>query len=236
MTDGWDESAAAWIDGLGDDGDWSRRHVLDAPMLARVEGRGFTTAIDIGCGEGRFCRMMRESGIRTCGVDPTLALVAEARKRDPKGDYRVGRAEALDAETAAFDLAVSYLSLIDIPGLDAAIGEVHRVLRPGGTFLIANLQSFNTAGPPTGWTKEPDGSRRFYIDHYLDERAQWVAWQGVRIVNWHRPLGTYMQALLGAGFELRHFAEPEPSGADDAQAQRYRRAPYFLIMEWQKAA
>ncbi|HWJ72490.1 MAG TPA: class I SAM-dependent methyltransferase [Kaistia sp.] len=187
MTDGWDESAAAWIDGLGDNGDWSRRHVLDAPMLARIAGRGFSSAIDIGCGEGRFCRMMRERGLRTCGVDPTLALVAEARRRDPEGDYRIGRAEALDAETAAFDLAVSYLSLIDIPGLKAAIGEVHRVLRPGGTFLIANLQSFNTAGPPTGWTKEADGSRRFYIDHYLDERAQWVAWQGVRIVNWHRP-------------------------------------------------
>ncbi|SHF94809.1 Methyltransferase domain-containing protein [Kaistia soli DSM 19436] len=236
MTDGWDESAAAWIDGLGEDGDWARRYVLDAPMLARIAGRGFATAIDIGCGEGRFCRMMQAAGLRTCGIDPTAALIEEARKRDPAGDYRLGRAESLDAGEGSFDLAVSYLSLIDIPGLDAAIAAVHRVLRPGGTFLIANLQSFNTAGPPTGWTREADGSRRFYIDHYLDERPQWIAWQGVRIVNWHRPLGVYMQSLLSAGFHLRHFAEPEPVGADDERTARYRRAPYFLMMEWQKAA
>lgn len=30
------------------------------------------------------------------------------------------------------------------------------VPRPGGTLLIANLTSFNTASIPNGWTKEPD--------------------------------------------------------------------------------
>ena len=84
------------------------------------------------------------------------------------------------------------------------------------------------------WTHEPDGSRRFCIDGYLDERANWIAWRGIRVRNWHRPLSTYMSALLDAGFELRHFDEPAPQGIDDDKARRYRRAPNFLIMEWQK--
>lgn len=109
------------------------------------------------------------------------------------------------------------------------------MLRPGGVLLIANLQSFNTAAGPDGWTADSDGIRRFSIDHYLDERVHWVAWAGIRVQNWHRPLGAYMQALLGAGFELRHFAEPEPVGGDPDKAERYRRAPYFLLMEWQKS-
>jgi SAM-dependent methyltransferase len=235
MSNGWNESASAWIEGLGIDGDWGRRTVLDAPMIARVAGRGFTRALDVGCGEGRFCRMMQAHSIDTVGIDPTAALIEHARRLDPSGDYRVGHAEALDLPDQSVDLAVCYLSLIDIAALPVAIAQIHRVLHPGGTVLIANLQSFNTANCPEGWTTEPDGTQRFSIDHYLDERVRWVAWDGIRVQNWHRPLGTYMQALLQAGFELRHFAEPDPVGGDPQKAERYRRAPYFLLMEWQKA-
>ena len=61
-SDGWDESAAAWIAEQGEDGDYGRTFVLDAPMVERIRGRGFKTALDVGCGEGRFCRILRASG------------------------------------------------------------------------------------------------------------------------------------------------------------------------------
>lgn len=232
---GWEESARAWIEVIGTEGDWGRRVVLDGPMMARVTGRAFRTAVDVGCGEGRFCRMMQSAGVRTIGIDPTEELIRQARRRDPAGEYCVAMAEALPLDDGTMDLAVAYLTLIDISDLRAAVAEVHRVLRPGGMFLIANLQSFNTAADPVGWTREPDGSRRFCIDNYLDERVNWVAWRGIRIQNWHRPLQTYFGTLLETGFELRHFAEPEPRGVLDEKGRRYRRAPNFLVMEWQKA-
>jgi hypothetical protein len=43
-----------------------------------------------------------------------------------------------------------------------------------------------------------------------------------------------MSLLLGHGLTLRHFAEPAPYGGDPDKADRYRRVPYFLVMEWQK--
>jgi SAM-dependent methyltransferase len=233
-TGGWEESAQAWIDVVGTDGDWGRRHVLDGPMLARVAGRGFADALDIGCGEGRFCRLMQSHGLRTSGIDPTAALIEQARRLDPSGDYRIAGAENLPFADGTFDLAVFYLSLIDIADIDAAIAEAHRVLRSGGVLLIANLQGFNTAAVAQGWTHEPDGSRRFPIDHYLEERPVWIEWAGVRICNWHRPLGRYMGVLLDTGFRLRHFDEPAPHGDTSAKADRYRRVPNFLVMEWQK--
>lgn len=234
MTQGWDASAQAWIRVIGDDGDWGRRHVLDAPMLARVDAHAYRRAVDIGCGEGRFCRMLLARGIEAIGIDPTAALIEQARRRDPAGDYRVAAAEALPLADASVDLAVAYLSLIDIPDLPRALAEAWRVLRPGGHFLIANLQAFNTACVDQGWTREPDGSRRFCIDHYLDDRPVSVEWQGIRIRNWHRPLQAYLGGLLALGFELRHFAEPAPQGVDDDKARRYRRVPNFLLMEWHK--
>ncbi len=36
----WDESAGAWLAELGADGDFTRRFVLDAPMLAHITARG----------------------------------------------------------------------------------------------------------------------------------------------------------------------------------------------------
>lgn len=234
MSDGWAQSAGAWIADMGDQGDFGRAFVLDRPMLERVGARPVANALDVGCGEGRFCRMLAARGIATVGVDPTRALIAQAKRRDSAGDYRIGRAETLDFPDRSFDLVVSYLSLIDIPDIVRAIAEMARVLRPGGSLLIANLTSFNTAGQAEGWTTGPDGKARFAIDHYLDERADWVAWRGIRIRNWHRPLGTYMGLLLGQGLVLTHFAEPSPYGGDARSVDRYRRVPWFLIMEWRK--
>jgi SAM-dependent methyltransferase len=236
MTDGWDESAQAWIASQGDEGDFGRRHVLDGPMMARVAALGPVTALDVGCGEGRFCRQLREMGVAAVGVDPTVALIERARTLDPDGDYRVGRAEALDFADAEFDLVVSYLSLIDIPDIRAAIPEMARVLKPGGTLLIANSTSFNTAGLGEGMGKSYDagGRFRYAIDGYLEERGHWTAWKGIRIINHHRPLETYMSLLLGAGLTLTWFAEPAPTGGDPATVDRYRRAPWFHVMAWRK--
>jgi SAM-dependent methyltransferase len=233
MSDGWQESAEAWIADMGDRGDYGREFVLDTPMLERIRGRGFKSALDVGCGEGRFCRMMQDCGIRSIGIDPTEALLEQARRRDPAGIYQTGRAEALDFPDRTFDLVVSYLTLIDIPGIEPAITEMARVLQPGGTLLIANLNSYSTAGT---WQRDANGESRFCIDHYLDERAEWVSWRDIHIQNWHRPLSSYMSPLLAQGLILRHFAEPEPVGGDPAEAARYRRVPYFMLMEWLKPA
>lgn len=51
---------------------------------------------------------------------------------------------------------------------------------------------------------------------------------------WHRPLGRYMDAFLPAGLCLTHFSEPAPQGVTGDKADRHRRVPNFLIMEWHK--
>jgi SAM-dependent methyltransferase len=235
MNGGWMSSAGAWIASLGDEGDFTRRYVTDPVMVARIEGRAFRAALDVGCGEGRFCRILRQLGIAAIGVDPTPRLIDEAVRRDPSGDYRIGRAEALEFPDARFDLVVSYLTLIDIPGLEEAIAEMSRVLAPGGTLLIANLTSFSTAGAETGWTAAADGTRlHFALDRYLEERAIQVEWEGIRIVNWHRPLSRYLGLLLEQGMRLVHFAEPGASGPNPEEITDYQRVPWVYVMEWRK--
>jgi len=146
MDNGWQDSADAWVADMGESGDFGRRYVLDPVMLPRAVARSPGNALDVGCGEGRFCRMLQSRGVEAVGVDPTPALVSVARTRDPRGTYVKATAERLPFREEAFDLVVSYLSLIDIQDVEAAVPEMARVLRPGGAvvFLTANMWDYGT--------------------------------------------------------------------------------------------
>ena len=233
MTDGWDASARAWIEEQGAAGDFAREFTLDGPMQARVRTAAPVAVLDVGCGEGRFCRWLAEQGIGAVGIDPTAALLAQARALDPEGDYREGRAEMLDFGDGSFDMVVSYLTLIDIPDYRAAITEMARVLRPGGRLLVANMQGYHTCGEGRPEWRE-DGAGRVLLDRYLEERAEWAEWRDMRIRNWHRPLSAYMQAFLGSGLVLTHFDEPAPAGGPEPKRSRNTNAPFFHIMEWMR--
>ena len=240
MDNGWSASAEAWVAHLGDAGDRGRKDILDRPMLAAVRDSGARRALDVGCGEGRFCRMLRGIGLDATGIDPTPELLDLARTRDPEGGYLDGKAEALAFEDGAFDLVVSYLTLIDIPDYRAAIGEMARVLAPSGTLLVANLNPFVTAIPRTapksgsGWVKEGDTRLYYAIDDYVGERGNWVEWSGIRILNYHRPLSDYMAAFLTVGLVLQAYEEPGYQGSDPDVADKYKRIPWFNMMVWRK--
>ncbi|MEZ5955856.1 MAG: class I SAM-dependent methyltransferase [Hyphomonadaceae bacterium] len=235
---GWAESAAAWIAHIEDLGDFGRRYVLDPIMLPRALATKPSTALDVGCGEGRFCRMLSAHGVACTGLDPTTPLIARARALDGVSTYVEASGDALPFTDSSFDLVVAYLSLIDMPEITKPIAEMARVLRPGGALLIANLNGFNTAGAESGWVRGFDGKLRHYpVDHYLDERGFWTEWRGIRIVNHHRPLGAYMREFLRHDLQLSFFDEPAPmAGAPEPKAERYRRAPWFVVMDWRKAA
>ena len=234
MSNGWEQSAGAWIASMGEEGDWGRQHVLDPVMLERVSVGQFERALDVGCGEGRFCRMLKAMQVPTVGIDPTEALLARARQRDPGGEYQLACAEDLPFPGESFDLVVSYLTLIDIADFRAGLKEMVRVLTADGTLLIANLNSFVTSCP-MGWVKGPDGRDLHYaVDRYLEEFPALVEWSGIRVENWHRPLASYMRELIAHGLMLTFFDEPQPRSGDADLQQRYRRAPWFMVMEWRR--
>lgn len=238
MENCWQVSAEAWIADMGEHGDFGRRYVLDPVMRPRALARAPKDVLDVGCGEGRFCRMLKQNGVNVTGIDPTPKLISAARARDVGGAYLEAPAEKLPFRDGSFDLVISYLTLIDIPDIQAAIHEMSRVLKPGGALLIANLSSFNTACVDSGWVKDGTGQHIHYpVDNYLEERSTWIEYRGIRVVNHHRPLSAYMRTLLDAGLRLSYFDEPVPApGAPEPKATLYRRVPWFLVMEWLKPA
>lgn len=234
MTNGWEESADAWIARQGEQGDWGRRCVLDPVILPRVGAIAPNQVLDVGCGEGRFCRLLSKQGIRCVGLDPTASLIERARELG-HAEYVVSEAEQMPFDNDQFDLVIAYLSLIDIEDFQSAIQEIARVTVPGGSVLVANMNSFNTAGQHIGWVEaSPELEAHYPVVNYLSRRADWVAWAGIRIQNWHRPLSDYMKAFLASGLQLTWFEEPPAINSTAERTAKYNSAPYFVAMEWKK--
>jgi|SRR5579885_1752924 len=233
---GWTTSAAAWIRQV-DTFDFAREVLLDGAMLDMCGDVKGKTVLDVGCGEGRFCRMLRGRGAHTTGIDPTEALLSVAKERDPAGQYVTGVGERIPFEDSSFDIVVSYLTLLDIEDYRKAIAECVRVLRPGGRFVYGNLAAFATT-TGTGWVQDEKGSKLYFpIDHYIDERAMEVSWSGIKVINYHRPLSAYMTAFLKSGLILREFVEPAPTLEQVAAHPEWswdRRVPYCMGMLWEK--
>lgn len=234
MDGGWASSAPAWLETVEIN---PTRRMLDPLVLHLCGDVKGARVIDVGCGEGRFSRMLAERGASCVGIDPTSQLLQAARDRGGMSPARAV-AEAMPLRGGAFDLAITYITLVDIEHYREAIAEMARVLRPGGRVVAVNVGFVSASvGPNAGWTRDDHGEPLYVaIDRYGDERSVILEWSGIRIRNWHRPLGSYMSAYLRAGLILRRFIEPTPPSAlrVNPDLDRAARVPWFNVMVWEK--
>ena len=107
---------------------WRRRVAL----VEAAEGR----VLDLGVGNGlNFECYVRAAAV--VGVDPDTHMLRRAAPRQAAAAVKAAliqaAGEALPFPAAAFDTVVATLVLCTVQDPGAALGEVHRVLRPGGT-------------------------------------------------------------------------------------------------------
>jgi ubiquinone/menaquinone biosynthesis C-methylase UbiE len=225
----WAESVEDWI---GED-QAARTGMLDSWVLdALGEIYGHRT-IDIGCGDGRFCRVLTALDAEVTGIDLTDAFVTRARALGTgRETYLVGDAEDLAGlEDESFDLAVSYIVMVDLFDYGKSIRAAYRVLKPGGRFVVCNIHPMRMS-QPAGWVTQ-GGRKLFYaLDDYTFEGPREFTWWGKPFINMHRTLSSYVSAFLDAGFVLEGIREPVPSDEQLAANPTFDdefRAPNFII-------
>lgn len=100
-------------------------------LVAGAQGR----VLDVGCGTGRSLALL-EAPMPPVGIDPCLPSLLTARLRAPHARLVLARAEALPFRDAVFDTVLSGLVFCSVVDPSAALRELRRVLRPGGSFRL----------------------------------------------------------------------------------------------------
>ncbi len=228
----WSRIAAewtAWARAPNHDAFWAYR----AALLAFI-GQGAGEALDVGCGEGRISRVLKDCGYRVTAVDPVEQLVSAAEQAGSADAYKIAAAADLPFENCSFDLAVAYNVLMDVEDIPAAVKEIRRVLRPPGTLVVSIVHPFSDRGRFAG----PEADAPFVLQrsYFGRERFEGIeARDGLQMyfAGWSQPLESYMAALECAGLAVTSLREPVPDTGDQgSHMERWSRVPLFL---WLKA-
>jgi SAM-dependent methyltransferase len=99
--------------------------------LARAVSADAAVVLDLASGSGPMSRLLVQPGRMVVGVDLSGEELALAAERGP-GPWVQGDALALPFADGSFDVVTSSLGLVVVTPLEDVLGEVARVLRPGG--------------------------------------------------------------------------------------------------------
>lgn len=156
------------------------RALLDE-FAATVDG----PVLDLGCGPaGHVTRYLADRGARVAGVDLAPEGVAEARRRHPDLEFRVGDLRAIPADDSSLSGIVAFYSVIHLPRaeLPLAFAEMRRVLAPGGLALVSMHGGTGEIGADE-WFGHPVSVRVTLVEP--DELAGLVTDAGLTRVTQH---------------------------------------------------
>jgi SAM-dependent methyltransferase len=112
-------------------------------VLANLDGG--ERVLDVGCGVGWFCEALVERGVAVTGVDVSGAAVRRARARVSGVEFAVCGEDVLPFADGVFDVAWMGEVLEHVRDGLGMLGEVARVLEPGG-LLVGSV-------PDHGWAR-----------------------------------------------------------------------------------
>jgi len=106
-----------------------------AEILSAVADAG--SVLDAGCGSGRLTVLLAQAGAAVTGIDTNAKQLAEARRRAEEAGIELALLEGdfnapLPFADGSFDAATSRLALMAADDPVATLGELRRVLEPGG--------------------------------------------------------------------------------------------------------
>ena len=110
-----------------------------ARLAADADPRPGDRALDLACGTGDISFEIAERGARVIGLDITARMIEIARAKRRIGRARavflVGDMMSLPFPDGRFDVATVGYGIRNVPTIDIALGEIYRVLAPGGRVL-----------------------------------------------------------------------------------------------------
>lgn len=136
-------------------------------LLRAVPAAAGGRLLDIGCGPGRFTRVVADRFDRVVGVDADRAMVERAQAAGiPNATFLVRSADELPGDLGRFDL-VSFALSFHWLDPDRAAAAAHALLEPGGSCVLVHAWSLSGDPVPGGHPLPPYDSVRDLLDDAL---------------------------------------------------------------------
>jgi ubiquinone/menaquinone biosynthesis C-methylase UbiE len=119
-------------------------------FLPPVQGKRI---LEIACGRGGFSRLLGSRDASVCGADFSASAVAIAKEKllghptlADRVTYVQADAQNMPFEENSFDIVVSCETIEHVPDPRAAVREMYRVCKPGGTLYLTTPNYLNFMG------------------------------------------------------------------------------------------
>jgi SAM-dependent methyltransferase len=205
----WDGVAGSYDRSTGDEGSAFQTEVVFPAALRLLALRAGDRVLDVGCGQGAFCRILRQQNAEVTGVDASRQLIRRAKERsDPSIQYLVADCRELAAmpELAGrFTAAACILAIQNMDPLRPVCEGIGACLAPQGRLVIVMNHPVFRAPHCTSWGWDERQQAQYRrIDAYLSSRKEKILMHpgsAPASFTWsfHRPLQAYVKALSRAG-------------------------------------
>lgn len=169
--------------------------------------------LDLGCGDGRYCRYAIEHGAIACtGIDPSEERLRQAYRENGSfwTDYQCMAIDAFEPDAASYDIVISSLALHRVADLDTLFSRVARGLIPGGRFVFSLPHPFlGACRAAKDCEASPDADQT--APGYFDEGPSRAGKRTMPDTDYHRTIATLINGLASAGLTVTNLAEPEPA-------------------------
>ncbi|WP_155590681.1 class I SAM-dependent methyltransferase [Lysinibacillus cavernae] len=196
------------------------------------------SVLDLGCGDGMYCRYAREQQASSViGVDTSEKMLQKARKKtdDPFISYSNMAIEDIHFSASQFDVVISSLTFHYTKSFQTISNKIYDYLKPGGTFIFSVEHPIFTARNEQDWYFDDQGNRLYWPTD--SNRSKGVYANTKNVVKYHRTILTYINALIVAGFSIKTVKEPLPSdGILKSISNMNERSgkPRFLLISAEK--
>jgi SAM-dependent methyltransferase len=114
-------------------------------VLDRVEWSGSEVVLDVGAGPGQYFESVKRRipDGTLMGADLSFGMARRASSHALAALVTNADVQTLPFPSHAFDVVLANHMLYHVPDVDAALREIHRVLKPTGTLIAATNSQFN---------------------------------------------------------------------------------------------
>ncbi|MEJ5023110.1 class I SAM-dependent methyltransferase [Ochrobactrum vermis] len=202
-------------------------------MLPPLKGK---RVADLGCGFGWASRWMRENGAASVtGYDLSENMITRARADtfDDAIAYRIADLDTLELPADSFELIYSALTFHYVEDFDRLVSMMHRALVRGGALVFTIEHPIFMAPSQSNWIEDQQGRKTWPLNRYFIEGERRTNWFADGVLKFHRTVGTTLNALIRAGFQIDRVEEFAPTkdqiDANPGLAEELERPMMLLV-------